>query len=45
MKRNDYIIRQENPGDYSGIRETNLMAFDTGENEARTNTGIRTICP
>lgn len=34
MKRNDYIIRQENPGDYSGIRETNLMAFDTGENEA-----------
>jgi putative acetyltransferase len=35
MKRNDYIIRQENPGDYSGIREINLMAFDTGENEAR----------
>lgn len=35
MKRNDYIIRQENPGDYSGIRETNLMAFDKGENEAR----------
>jgi putative acetyltransferase len=35
MKRNDYIIRQENPDDYSGIRETNFMAFDTGENEAR----------
>lgn len=35
MKRNDYIIRQENPGDYSGIRETNVMAFNKGKNEAR----------
>jgi putative acetyltransferase len=35
MKKNDYIIRQENPGDYSGIRETNVMAFDKGENEAQ----------
>ncbi|MBT2691613.1 N-acetyltransferase [Bacillus sp. ISL-55] len=35
MKRNDYNIRQEHPDDYSGIRETNVMAFDKGENEAR----------
>lgn len=30
----DYIIRKEETGDFSGIREINLKAFEHGENEA-----------
>jgi putative acetyltransferase len=33
-KKIDYIIRKEEAGDFSGIRDINLKAFEDGENEA-----------
>ncbi|MBT2636949.1 N-acetyltransferase [Bacillus sp. ISL-39] len=34
MKNANYIIRPENTGDVTGIRELNVLAFNNGENEA-----------
>ena len=34
MNNYDYIIRPENPNDYTYIMELNVLAFENGENEA-----------